>query len=247
MSGVHLYWKGRVPLEKIRIDFDISKELLLNAEHEAYRTDIWERAKKENADIYDGKLLVLTGFGRERDDFVLTTGFMSFSRVLTLHTLGVTPEFYGSLGVQALIFSPDLQYIIWGTRSLDSMYCPGFLASPGGMLEIQDAENIVSGLMREIKEEVFVKLSENITLVAIGKELHGTVGAGLFFEMMTDVQPDITQKVRGNEEWVDNSLEWYSVEDLADIKEDDSLDALVFARDELLAHRKGLSSVLWSQ
>jgi hypothetical protein len=172
---------------------------------------------------------------------------MSFSRVLTLHTLGVTPEFLGSLGVQALIFSPDMKHIVWGKRPLDSMYCPGFLASPGGMLEIEDAGDITDGILREIKEEVVLDFSEEIFLVALAEELHGTVGVGLIIQMKTNTLPNITQKVRGNEEWVDNTLEWHFVENLIDINKDESLDALVFAHEEWRRYCEDRSSVVWSQ
>ncbi len=247
MPDLNLYWRGRVPLGNIRIEFDKTQELFLSPELEAQRKAIWHRAKIENSDIYDGRLLVLTGFENRKNAFVLTAGFMTFSRVLTLHRLGVSLDFPGSLGVQALIFSPDMQHIVWGKRSLDSIYCPGFFATPRGMLEIGDADNITEGILREIKEEIVLDFSEEVFLVAIAEEFHGTVGAGLIVQMKTNTPPDITQQVRGNEEWIDNTLEWHSVENLIDTNKDESLDALVFAHEEWKRYSEGLSSVVWSQ
>ena len=247
MPELNLYWRGRVPLEKITIEFDKTLELFLSPELETQRETIWNRAKIENSDIYDGRLLVLTGFEYRENTFVLTAGFMTFSRVLTLHRLGVSPDVLGSLGVQALIFSPDMQYIVWGKRALDSMYCPSFFATPGGMLEIEDAEDFTEGILREIKEEIFLDFAEDMYLVAIAAELHGTVGAGLIVQMQSDTSPDLTQQIRGNEEWIDNSLEWHSVDELININKDESLDALVFANEEWERYREGSSSVVWSK
>ena len=63
-----------------------------------------------------------------------------FSTILTLSEMELGINGYGALGFQAIILSPNREYILFGQRPDTSLYCPLYYAVPGGMLEVEDAK-----------------------------------------------------------------------------------------------------------
>jgi 8-oxo-dGTP pyrophosphatase MutT (NUDIX family) len=247
MQKLNLFWKGRMPLECVTWKFNPHKELELNPTLEKKRLNIWEETIQNYPDTYDGHLLVLDNMKITPNTLHLETAFTTFSRVLALERLHLGFK-YGCLGVQALIFSPDKRRILIGQRAEELMYCPLYYGGPGGMLEVADASlSFDVAIMREIEEEVRLEFQYQKNLIAITKDVYTKVGTCLLIESIASEEVDFNAPVEGNEEWMDNQLEWYHIEKLHDFDGRLCLESPIFAGRELLAYEMGQDSVIWTQ
>jgi len=246
MQGVQIYWRGEIPISKVVWQLSPHKEQFLSDSLERKRDEIWKIKVETYPDTYDGEILTLDDFHTSEDSISMQLGFMKFSRVLTLEEAGLRPQGYGTLGVQAILFSPDKKHILVGERSVDSMYCPLYHALPGGILEVTDSKgDFEAASLREIHEEVEVELNSEKEVVAILSELHGTVGVVVIITgTVTDVV-DVSESVKGNEEWSDNELSWVPVDGLGQFSSDNSLEGLLFVKDEWESYQESGKSILW--
>ncbi|MGY5854379.1 MAG: hypothetical protein RTU92_12500 [Candidatus Thorarchaeota archaeon] len=222
------------------------EEIELPPHLEAKREEIWSKTLTDYPDTYDGRLLVLRELKITSDNINLEVGYIRFSNLLTLHTLGESLDKFGSLGMQALVFTPDKKYTLLGERAHDSMYCPLFLSSLGGHLEMIDTESTVEeGVMREVREEMKLEVADEKNLIALVGELHGTVGVALVIELVSAEIIDVDKPVVGNDEWRNHELSWNPTEFLESIGPKLALDGVVFAKNEWEMHRAGRGSVIW--
>ncbi|MHA2232427.1 MAG: hypothetical protein ACXAB4_08040, partial [Candidatus Hodarchaeales archaeon] len=153
-------WKGHLDLKRLTWEFDPSWTYELPPELEQSRANIWRQAKKDFPHIYDGKLLCLTSYLLEANEFKLSVGTIRFSQMMT-HERRDIPihDGYGSLGVQVAIFTADRRHLLVGERSRYSDYRPGWLAIPGGIFEVADVNGSINkAINREMSEEIKLKL-----------------------------------------------------------------------------------------
>ncbi|MHA1909985.1 MAG: NUDIX domain-containing protein [Candidatus Thorarchaeota archaeon] len=222
------------------------EEVELPAHLEVKREEIWKKTLANHPDTYDGQVLVLREFNFASDSINLGVGYIRFSNLMTLHKLGENLNRFGSLGMQALVFTPDKKYTLIGERAPDSLYCPLYYSSPGGMLEMSDTEaSVEDAVMREVREEMKLDVTSEKNLIALAGELHGTVGVALLIELVSTQNVDVEKPVDGNEEWKDRKLSWYPSEFLKSIDPNKALDGVVFAKDEWERYEAGRDSVIW--
>ncbi|TFG30010.1 NUDIX domain-containing protein, partial [Candidatus Thorarchaeota archaeon] len=168
------------------------------------------------------------------------------SRILTLVRTGQHAPCHGVLGIQAIIFSPDMNHVLAGIRTKESQYCPSFHAVPGGILETRDTEvSFEDACMREIVEEVDIDLIPEKHLVALISELHGTVGIVAVISGDATGENETNGLIKGNEEWVNSELSWYDVNKLDQCTSENSLEGLLFVKQEREKYIKTGESVLW--
>lgn len=246
MREFKLHWRGRIPLANVTWNLSIDKELRLPDHLEIRREEIWKEILEEHPSAYDGSLLVLSDYTIKNSKAHLKLSYIAFSRILTLVNTGHGLDDCGTLGFQSVIFSPNREHFIFGQRSEDSMYCPLFYALPGGMLEVKDTKGSVEqACLREINEEVNISLAKEMFLVGIMDELQGNVGTAIIIEGVTNGEPITESTIYGNEEWIDHMLEWRSPNNLEGISEENSLEGLVFVKEEWERHKVSSDSVLW--
>jgi 8-oxo-dGTP pyrophosphatase MutT (NUDIX family) len=240
-------WRGRFPLDWIDWKLDSGKEFTLSPELESKRNEIWQNIISEYPETYDGRLLVLDEFNIDSQNIFLNMGFITFSRILTLEKYNLGFHQYGCIGAQALILSPDKTHILFGQRSEGMMYCPLYYGGPGGMSEIADAElPFQTAILREIEEEVNLNFQTEKYLLAIMKDLYTKVGVCFLVECIVPEPFDLNTPVVGNEEWIDNQLQWYPIEDLESLEPSQCLESPIFAIYELNQFKAKGQSVLWS-
>jgi len=247
MSDLTLYWKGKAPLDKVKWTFDPSREVLLDPILEKKRQDIWQENLVKHPDIYDGQLLVLEEFDVSGEAAMLEMSSIRFSRILILEEMGLGIDGYGVLGFQAIILSPNREYILFGERSETSLYCPLYNSVPGGMLEVEDAKgSFQAACMRELEEEAHINLESEMALVASVCEVQGRLGVVMLVEAVSTENPVEGDTVGGNEEWTDRLLVWHPVEKLETLDENLALEGLLFAKEEWETFKRKGTSLLWS-
>jgi 8-oxo-dGTP pyrophosphatase MutT (NUDIX family) len=245
MQELNLFWKGRIPLEKVTWKFHPEKELTLDANLEKKGRRSGKKTIAKFPDTYDGRLLVLDAIEINPKALHLDTAFTTFSRVLTLEKLKLGFK-YRCLGVQALIFSPNKEMILIGQRAED-LYCPLYYGGPGGMLEVFDAaDQFGIAVMREIEEEVKLEFQSQKSLVAIMKDMYTKVGTCLLIEYIASKRADFVGPVEGNEEWAGRQLRWYDIDELLNFEDSVCLESPVFVKRELMKYHERRKNVIWS-
>lgn len=247
MLDLKTIWRGKIPLEDVVWNFSSEREYFLSEELEKQREEIWTRTVATYPETYDGKILILDEFLQTNHQMVFDLGFIKFSRVLTLDKVKQRPPKYGTLGMQAIIFSPCWTNILAGKRSENLQYCPLFHTTPGGILEASDTEgSFESACMREINEEVEIELESKKYLVGLLTELHGSVGTVALISGTASGNPKLNEAIPGNEEWIDNKLSWYPLDNLEDVKFENSLEGLLFVKKEREMFDKTGNSIFWN-
>ena len=246
VPDLEIFWKGKIPLENVKWNFFSEREHFLSDELEIRREEIWKNEIANYPETYDGDILILEDFHLIDDQMVFNLGFIKFSRVLTLDKVKQRPPGYGTLGMQAIIFSPCETNVLAGIRSDTLPYCPLFHTVPGGILEVFDTKgNFESACMRELNEEVEINLEPEKFLSAIIQEYHGSVGAAAIITTSVSDNPKMDEKIKGNEEWKDGLLSWYPVDHLEDVKFENSLEGLLFLKSEREIFTRTGSSGFW--
>lgn len=239
-------WRGKIPLIDVEWNFSPEKECILSDELESYKNQIWDETLVEFPETYDGEVLVLDKFQFNEKGVKFALSFIRFSRILTLVKKQMKGPGLGTLGFQAIIFTEDKKHILAGTRSEKSQYCPLFHSVPGGMLEVNDTKgHFENACMREIKEEVKIELASEKSLVGIIPELHGTIGVVTIISATAIGKYDLKKRVSGNDEWKDQELSWYDVDRLDQYIPENSLEGLLFVKNERNRFLNEGSSVLW--
>jgi ADP-ribose pyrophosphatase YjhB (NUDIX family) len=222
------------------------EQIILADSFERQRENIWKSVQSQHPDSYDGNLLALKKFSVNNDDMILHMNIIKFSRILTLEKLGEHLRPYGTIGMQMIVLSPDKKHILIGQRSSNSLYCPNFFSCPGGMLEVVDAKgSFEEACLREFNEEVDFVLSDDLRVHAITSEIHGTVGAAFILSGTTKENPDVESSVIGNEEWEGSHLRWYSVQNLEMFAYSNSLESVVFVKEEREKFDRNEANAFW--
>ncbi len=246
LSDLKVFWKGRVPLSKVEWNFSSNNEHFLPENLEAKKENVWAEMVAKFPEVYDGDILILEDFRITNDKMVFDLGLMKFSRVLTLEKEKQSPSGYGTLGMQAIVFSHDGQNVLAGSREESHTYCPTFHAVPGGILEVIDTKgSFESACMREFNEEVNLLLQHDKYLVGIIQEFHGTVGVVALIATTPLEQVDPEKDVSGNNEWNHHKLSWYPVDQLENVTFENSLEGLLFLKNERNQFITTGRSVLW--
>jgi len=246
MPELEVHWKGRIPLEDVRWEMIPDSEMILPPDLEERREALWRKTLDDYPDSYDGELLFLSEFLVESASVFMRTASVRFSRIRTLVSEGRNLGEYGCLGFQAMIFSPDRKHILIGERSKESMYCPLFLATPGGMLEVADIEHgFEEACMREVREEANLNIRPHKYMIALTKEIHGNVGAVILIETTATDPVEPSRLVEGNEEWTDGKLRWYSVDALEELDERIMLEGVLFTTRQWRLFKNTGSSILF--
>ena len=210
------------------------------------REEIWLEILGRYPETYDGKVLILDDFRLIENIANFRLSFMRFSRVQTLVRMKQKAPGYGVLGFQAIIFSKKKDHVLAGVRSENSQYCPLFHTVPGGILEIKDAEgSFEDACMREVNEEINVDLVLEKHLVALMSELHGTVGVVAIISGQVSNEVEINDHLEGNDEWLNSEVSWYDVDSLSHILPENSLQGLLFVKEERNRYTRTKESVLW--
>ncbi|MFW9980238.1 MAG: NUDIX hydrolase [Candidatus Thorarchaeota archaeon] len=240
-----IYWTGQIRCKDVRWILK-DEEYLLDDALEKLRKDVWEDIQRNHPDTYDGHLLTLSGFENTKNSMTLRMNTIRFSRILTLEKVGKRLKPYGTIGMQLIVLTPDKQHILIGQRSKNSMYCPLFFSVPGGMLEVTDAsDSFEDACLREFHEEVKLDIKEGLDLVGITSEIHGSVGVVFLILGTAKELSDLSSAVQGNEEWEDRRLEWHSIQQMERMTRENSLEGVVFAKDDRKKKERGGPSVLW--
>ena len=241
-----VYWHGQIKTEDVDWQLSSDSGIVLPEELELRREKIWQKIVDQYPKAHDGMLLRLENFSVMEERLELNMGCIRFSRVQTLLESNVRLEPYGVLGVQAIILSPDRQYLLYGERSKDLMHCPQFLGPPGGMLGIKDVERpFWQACMREIAEEAHIAVREEKLLIAITADLYTPVGTVLLLLALAEEQPDVTKPVPGNDEWTNQELHWHPIEALTALDNSKILEGLVFAKKDWHQFSDTGKSVIW--
>lgn len=246
MPELEVHWQGRIPLEDVRWEMIPDSEIVLPPDLEERREALWRKTLDDYPDSYDGELLFLSDFSVESTSVFMRTASVRFSRIRTLVSERRNLGEYGSLGFQAMILSSEREHMLIGERSKESMYCPLFLAAPGGMLEVADIEHsFEEACMREVREEAHLDLQPQRYMIALTKELHGHVGAAILIEALATDFIDPSQLVQGNEEWTDGKLRWHPVDELESLDERIMLEGVRFATEQWKLFRDTGDSILF--
>jgi len=246
-SELTLFWTGKIPLDKVRWMLDSSREVKLDPVLEKRRQKVWQENLAKYPDIYDGHLLVLDEFEASGEAAMLRMSSIRFSRILTLSEMGLGINGCSALGFQAIILSPNREYILFGERPETSLYCPLYNSVPGGMLEVEDAKgSFQAACMRELQEEAHINLESEMALVASVCEVQGSLGVVMLVEAVSTENPVEGDTVGGNEEWTDRLLVWHPVERLETLDENLALEGLLFAKGEWETFKRKGTSLLWS-
>ncbi|MFW9917774.1 MAG: NUDIX domain-containing protein, partial [Candidatus Thorarchaeota archaeon] len=232
--------------------FDPSWTYDLPLELEQSRTAIWNQAKKDFPQIYDGKLLCLTRYDCEANELRLEVGTIHFSQMMA-HVRTDVPiqDGFGSLGVQVAIFTQDRtqdrRFLLVGERSHNSDYRPGWLAIPGGIFEVADVNgSIGEAINREMREEVALKLRPNFVLRALLKMQPHTSTALLVEAHLAESETiNVSKPVMGNEEWEGQVLQWLPCPELPHLNRERIFDGLDFIVADWLAFQQKESSVFF--
>ena len=224
MKSLDYVWIGRISLSDVRWNFSPGREVSLSDPLEAMRDKIWDETLQKHPDSYDGKVLTLHDMRFESDSLTLDVGFIRFSRLITLARINMGMDVYGSVGFQSIILNSERTHFLLGRRNEDNMYCPDYYAIPGGMLEVSDTSgSFMKACLREIEEEALIPLADEIVLLSIFNELHGTVGIIFLIECTATEIDDVTQEVQGNDEWNGRKLWWQDINDLEHIKSENDV------------------------
>ena len=246
MPDLQVFWKGKIPLDDVIWNFAPEREVFLSNDLEKQRENIWNEEVSTYPETYDGDILVLEDYNLIDGQMIFDLGFIKFSRVLTLAKVKQRPPGYGTLGMQAIIFSSCSTHVLAGKRTENTSYCPLFHTVPGGILEVSDTKrDFESACMRELHEEVDINLKPEKYLTGIIQEYHGSVGVAAIISTSASDNPKMNEKINGNEEWKGRELSWYPVDHLDDVTLENSLEGLLFLKKEREIFTQTGSSVFW--
>ncbi len=235
-----ILWEGRIPLSLVIWTFNPTKNFNFPPLFEKRRQQIWNSMCKTHPHLYDGEILVLDNFTREKEILKLHTQTIRFSSIQVYLEDKLKVPNYGSLGFQAIITDPTHSYLLMGERAHTSEYKPGYLAIPGGIFEKSDSEkSLLEACMRELQEEITIKVNqESFYLVAMVREA-SKLGTCLLTEVETiDDVLSSEGKLSGNEEWERNQLEWIKFSQICDLEQDRLMEGLNFLRTKFIEKEK---------
>lgn len=195
---------------------------------------IWSEFSKSYPESYDGKLLLLNSFeqeeelvGQEQCYLFFNLSFIRYSTLIGLQKLRKPIQFYGVVGTQVAVFDKTEKYILVGKRKLNQFYAPGLLTLPGGMLELADAQNPKNSLLRELQEEVEIKI-KNPVIISLLSE-HTNYSVIILIKTTIDQPFDQNEIFTEKEnEFDNNQLFWLEKKMLQEIDTNELMEGLTY-------------------
>lgn len=237
MPKLDILWEGKLSLDYIKWNNINVNRFKFSNQYKADAESYWDNHIKLKPNDYDGTLIFLDEFHFNNKQLFLDVGLIKFSMASYMLKEGIAlKEGLGVLGVQYLIFSTNLKYLLIGQRALSQSYFPGATSIPGGILEISDLEKPPKiALTRELFEEVGVSFDPNYFLRAI-------LGAwnNISITFLISAVVSESYKFNPNEiilsdksEW-EEALNWCSITSIQKMTSDSVLDGLYYYQSKLI-------------
>lgn len=200
---------------------------------------IWDDFKKMYPESYNGTLVNLEAIEHEEElenqqcHLFFKISYMNYATLIGLMKLEMPIQHYGALGTQVAIFDESEQYILVGRRKLDQFYAPGLLTVPGGVLEKEDVFNPSVLLLRELQEEVPIKVKEPKIIALLAE--HTNYSTIIFIKAILD-QPFTKDAIltETENEFHKHKLFWMKKETLKDLKSEDLMEGLTYIKENLI-------------
>lgn len=226
-----VFWSGFCNLEHIIIqNANVSEFEIQNKQIDS----LWDSYRKNYPDSYDGKLLYLKSFEFEvhLDEtstlLFLDIGYLRYSTLIGIQTLQLQTPFYGIIGTQIAVFSPDEEYVLVGKRKLNQNYAPGLLTFPGGMLELSDL-NLSSKeiFLRELVEEIDIQIKKPKLIALLSEHTNHSI----IFLISAKIDQTFSKDevfLENENEFENNELYWLKITELKDFKTEELMEGLSF-------------------
>ena len=214
MSGYNVHWKGKTSIDYVTWEL-LEDEIFLPDHLEARRNTLWEQLVAREPTAYDGNCLYAQDLQLSPDKIHITTRSIKFSRHITLIEEKTRLDGYSSIGVNALIYTPDRKHLLVGIRSPDVLYYPEYATVPTGLVMKEDTEGTVrDAFLREVNEETNIQLDNEMNLIAITTEQRDPYAIQMLIQCTAKHVPDIRIPVPGNNEWKNRQLHWTPLDQL---------------------------------
>lgn len=200
---------------------------------------IWEDYKREYPESYNGTLVNLEAIEHEEElenrqcHLFFRISYMNYATLIGLMKLEMPIQHYGALGTQIAIFDKSEQYILVGRRKLDQFYAPGLLTVPGGVLEKEDVFNPKVLLLRELQEEVPIKVKEPKVIALLAE--HTNYSTIIFMKAIIDQSFSKDEIFTETEnEFHKHELYWLKTDILKEMRSEELMEGLTFIKDHLI-------------
>lgn len=237
MPKLDILWEGKLSLDSIKWNNINVNKFKFSNQYKANVETYWDKHIKKNPNDYDGTLIFLDKFHFGNKKLFLDVELIKFSTASYMLKESITlKEGLGVLGVQYLIYSTDLKYLLIGHRSMSQSYFPGVISIPGGILEISDLEKPLQiALTRELFEEVCISLHPNYFLRAI---LGGWNNISITFLISAIVSEsykfDPNELILSDKNEWEGDLKWCSITSIKKMPSDNILDGLYYLQLKLI-------------
>ena len=233
-----VYWSGSCELEHVFFEnttfSDHKEEQLIDRIQK-----IWIIFKKQYPESYDGTLILLNAFEHE-EEFKSTCSYLFFnvsyvkySTIIGLMKLQLPIHSFGTLGTQVAIFDEQEQFILVGKRKLNQFYAPGLLTLPGGVLEQNDILNPTESLLRELFEEVRIKVKKPRVIAVLTE--HTNYSTIILLKVILDQPLDENEIFTEIEDEFDNhKLYWLKKDQLQHFDSNQLMEGLSYLKENLL-------------
>lgn len=196
---------------------------------------IWVDYQQKYPDSYDGKLILMREFEHTEDltgdnSFLLfNVSIVHYSTIIGLKNLQIPIQNYGFIGTQIAIFNDARTHVLVGKRRYNQDYAPGILTFPGGILEVNDITNPAISLLRELNEEIDIKIKQ-VQCSALLAE-HTGYSLILLITGIIDQPFNSHEKIKEKEnEFAENELFWLELEKLRELDDKELMEGLSFLK-----------------
>lgn len=232
-----VFWAGSCKLENVYFCKEIVGEYHERHLHE-YINQIWIDFKIAYPESYNGTLVYLQSFEHDEElespesHLFFTISYMKYATYIGMMKLNVPIKHFGALGTQVAIFDESAKYILVGRRKYDQFYAPGLLTVPGGILEKKDVYHPKDLLLRELNEEVKMRVKEP-KVVALLSE-HTNYSTILFITAILDQSFNKDEIFKESENEFDkHELFWLETSILKQFNEDELMEGLTYLKNTL--------------
>ena len=146
--------------------------------------------------------------------------------------LKIPVRHYGALGTQVAVFDKSGQYILVGRRKFDQYYAPGLLTVPGGVLEKEDVNNPKVLLLRELHEEISLKIKDPKVVALLSEHTNYSTIILITGTLDQEFNKDEIFKELENE-FDKNELFWLEKNELKHLKEEELMEGLMYLKKTL--------------
>ena len=235
MVYTKVFWSGVCPLQNVCFANARISEFQISEISESIEK-IWLEHERMYPDSYDGKLLLLKSFEQEEqlDDeeecyLFFDLSFIRYSTLIGLQKLHKPIQIFGVIGTQVAVVDESENYLLVGRRKHKQYYAPGLLTLPGGMLELADANDPKSSLLRELHEEVEIKIKNPIIIALLAE--HTKYSIIFLIKATIDQIFDKDQIFKEKEdEFEGNKLYWIETNQLSKISSDKLMEGLTYLK-----------------